>query len=261
MLHRVTIFFHERSVSMVYLYPTLVDVPEKQRLPLYNRYYKWHIGITTYLCAMRKLVALLVRYFFQGIIIISPIAVTAYAAYSIFDFVDSKIPNLPRGLGFLLVIASLIVLGWMASTFFAWKFLIGFFDGILERTPFLKFIYTSVKEVVESFMGDKRKFNKPVLVRVRKDPEVMQIGFITQKDLTRMGLENKIAVYMPHSYAVSGFVYIVDADQVKPLDMNPADAMKMAVSGGIAGYGDDEDAKKTDRKRQISNDQNSSQPT
>ena len=119
-------FFHERSVSTVYPYPTVVDVPEKQRLPPNNRYCKWHIGITTYLCAMRKLVALLVRYFFQGIIIISPIAVTAYAAYSIFDFVDSKIPNLPRGLGFLLVIASLIVLGWMASTFFAWKFLIGF---------------------------------------------------------------------------------------------------------------------------------------
>jgi uncharacterized membrane protein len=200
-----------------------------------------------YLCGMRKIAALVLRYFFQGIIIISPIAITGWAAYSIFDFVDTKIPNLPRGLGFLVVIASLIVIGWLGSTFFVWKFLIGFFDGILERTPFLKFIYTSVKEVVESFMGDKKKFNKPVMVRVRKEPEIRQIGFITQTDLSKLNMPGRVAVYMPHSYAVSGFMYIVQAEDVLPLDMNPSDAMKMAVSGGMAGYGDDEEGKKLKR--------------
>ncbi|MBK8683674.1 MAG: DUF502 domain-containing protein [Bacteroidetes bacterium] len=198
---------------------------------------------------MRKIAALVLRYFFQGIIIISPIAITGWAAYSIFDFVDTKIPNLPRGLGFLVVIASLIVIGWLGSTFFVWKFLIGFFDGILERTPFLKFIYTSVKEVVESFMGDKKKFNKPVMVRVRKEPEIRQIGFITQTDLSKLNMPGRVAVYMPHSYAVSGFMYIVQAEDVLPLDMNPSDAMKMAVSGGMAGYGDDEEGKKLKRMK------------
>jgi uncharacterized membrane protein len=202
-----------------------------------------------YLCGMRKIAALVLRYFFQGIIIISPIAITGWAAYSIFDFVDTKIPNLPRGLGFLVVIASLIVIGWLGSTFFVWKFLIGFFDGILERTPFLKFIYTSVKEVVESFMGDKKKFNKPVMVRVRKEPEIRQIGFITQTDLSKLNMPGRVAVYMPHSYAVSGFMYIVQAEDVLPLDMNPSDAMKMAVSGGMAGYGDDEEGKKLKRMK------------
>lgn len=200
-----------------------------------------------YLCGMRKIAALVLRYFFQGIIIISPIAITGWAAYSIFDFVDTKIPNLPRGLGFLIVIASLIVIGWLGSTFFIWKFLIGFFDGILERTPFLKFIYTSVKEVVESFMGDKKKFNKPVMVRVRKEPEIRQIGFITQADLSKLNMPGRVAVYMPHSYAVSGFMYIVQAEDVLPLEMNPTDAMKMAVSGGIAGYGDEDAGKKLKR--------------
>lgn len=191
---------------------------------------------------MRKLARYILKYFFQGIIIISPIAITAWAAYSIFDFVDSKIPYLPRGLGFLLIIVSLIIIGWLGSTFFIWKFLIEFFDGILERTPFIKFIYTSVKEVVESFMGDKRKFTKPVLVRVRNNPEIFQIGFITQKDLSKLGLEDKVAVYMPHSYAVSGFLYIVNSQDVIYLkNTNPADAMKMAVSGGVAGYDDEEE--------------------
>ncbi|GBL34461.1 hypothetical protein EMGBS15_00560 [Filimonas sp.] len=188
---------------------------------------------------MRKVASLILRYFLQGIIIISPLAVTIWAAYSIFDFIDTKVPYVPRGLGFLIVIGSLIIIGWLGSTFLVWKFLIDFFDSILERTPFLKFIYTSVKEVVESFMGDKRKFNKPVLVKMRTSPELYQIGFITQSDLHGLGLENMIAVYMPHSYAVSGVTVIVHKDSVTPLDINPSDAMKMAVSGGAAGYGDE----------------------
>jgi len=188
---------------------------------------------------MRNAAKHILRYFLQGIIIISPIAITVWAAYSIFDFVDTKIPYVPRGLGFLIVIASLITIGWLGSTFFVWKFLIGFFDSILERTPFLKFIYTSVKDVVESFMGDKRKFTKPVLVKMRTSPELFQIGFLTQQDLSGIGLATKVAVYMPHSYAVSGVLVIVEKDTITVLDMNPGDAMKMAVSGGVAGYGED----------------------
>jgi uncharacterized membrane protein len=184
---------------------------------------------------MRKIAALFLRYFLQGLIIISPIAITAWAAYSIFDFIDTKIPSMPRGVGFVIIISSLIVIGWLGSTFLIWKLLINFFDSILERTPFLKFIYTSVKDVVESFMGDKKKFTKPVLVKVRTNPEIFQIGFITQKDLSKLNLAGKVAVYLPHSYAVSGFLFIVDIENIQPLDINPTDAMKMAVSGGVAG--------------------------
>lgn len=185
---------------------------------------------------MRKIAALILRYFLQGIIIISPIAVTVWAAYSIFDIIDTRIPYVPRGVGFLIIISSLIIIGWLGSTFFIWKFLINFFDSVLERTPFLKFIYSSVKDVVESFMGDKKKFTKPVLVKIRINPEIFQIGFITQNDLAKIGLIDKVAVYLPHSYAVSGVLVIVDIANVSAIDMNPSDAMKMAVSGGMTGY-------------------------
>jgi len=188
---------------------------------------------------MSRFARLLIRYFFQGIIVVSPIAITVWATYSIFDVIDKQIPDVPRGVGFLLIISSLITLGWFASTFFISKFLFDLFDSLLERTPFIKFIYTSVKDVVESFMGEKRKFNKPVLVKIRTQPEIFQIGFKTQKELAQLGHANKVAVYIPHSYAVSGMLMIVDKENVTPLDMDPADAMKMAVSGGIAGYNDD----------------------
>ena len=193
---------------------------------------------------MRKIATHLLRYFFQGIIIVSPLAVTIWAAYSVFDIIDSstRIPSLPRGVGFVIVISSLVLIGWLGSTFFIWKLLINFFDNILERTPFLKFIYSSVKDVVESFMGDKKKLTKPVLVKIRTNPEIFQIGFITQKDLSKLGFTDKVAVYLPHSYAVSGVLVIVDNENVSMLDMNPSDAMKMAVSGGMTGYDDDENS-------------------
>ncbi len=193
---------------------------------------------------MRKIATHLLRYFFQGIIIVSPLAVTIWAAYSVFDIIDSstRIPSLPRGVGFVIVISSLVLIGWLGSTFFIWKLLINFFDNILERTPFLKFIYSSVKDVVESFMGDKKKFTTTVLVKIRTNPEIFQIGFITQKDLSKLGFTDKVAVYLPHSYAVSGVLVIVDNENVSMLDMNPSDAMKMAVSGGMTGYDDDENS-------------------
>ncbi|MEZ5045699.1 MAG: DUF502 domain-containing protein [Chitinophagaceae bacterium] len=206
---------------------------------------------------MRKIASILVKYFFQGIIIISPIAITFYAAYAIFDFIDIKIPNLPRGVGFLIVVFSMISIGWLGSTFLFSRIVIDFFDSVLERTPFIKFIYSSVKEVVESFMGDKRKFTKPVLVKVRNNPEIFQVGFITQKDLSALGLHNKVAVYMPHAYAVSGYMYIVDKDNISPLDMNPSDAMKMAVSGGVAGFNEEE----AEEKKLVATHQKASQLT
>jgi uncharacterized membrane protein len=190
---------------------------------------------------MRKIAQQVLKYFLQGIIIISPLAVTIWSVYTIFNFLDLQNENWPRGIGFLIVVGSLIIIGWLGSTFFVWKFLIDFFDGILERTPFIKFIYSSVKDVVESFMGDKKKFTKPVLVRVRANPEIYQIGFITQNELGKLGFEDKVAVYMPHSYAVSGYLFIVNKDDIKSIDINPADAMKMAVSGGMSGYQEEEE--------------------
>jgi uncharacterized membrane protein len=85
-----------------------------------------------------------------------------------------------------------------------------------------------------SFVGDKRKFNKPVWVRVQHEPEIWRIGFLTQKSMDNLGLEDKVAVYMPHAYAISGWVIVIDKKETKPVTkMDAAEAMKFAVSGGV----------------------------
>lgn len=184
--------------------------------------------------SMQRFAKLLLRSFLQGLVVLGPVAVTAYVIYLVFDNVDRLIPfKLPRGLGFLIVISCVTVIGYLGTRFFFAK-LIGGFNHLLENTPGIKHIYSSVKEVMGSFVGDKRKFNKPVWVRVNTNPEIWRIGFLTQKTMSDLDMEDKVAVYMPHAYAISGWVIIISKSETKPVTkMNAAEAMKFAVSGGV----------------------------
>lgn len=124
----------------------------------------------------------------------------------------------------------------MGTRFFLGKMLFDAFDHLLQHIPGIKYIYSSIKDVMGSFVGDKKRFNKPVWVCINHNPEIWRIGFMTQKDLAYLGMANKVAVYMPHSYAVSGYVILAEAKNLKPVTkMSAADAMKFAVSGGITG--------------------------
>ncbi len=195
---------------------------------------------------MRRIAAILIRSFLQGLLILSPIAITAYVIYIVFDSVDSLVPWVPRGLGFVIIIAIVTFIGYMGTRFFLGKMLFDAFDNMLQHVPGIKYIYSSIKEVMGSFVGDKKRFNKPVWLCVNHNPEMWRIGFMTQKDLAYLGMANKVAVYLPHSYAVSGWVVIVEIKNIKPVTkMTAAEAMKFAVSGGITGL---EEVEKHDKR-------------
>ncbi len=183
---------------------------------------------------MRKIAAVIVRSFLQGLLILSPIAITAYVIYVVFDGVDSLVPWVPRGLGFVIIVTTVTVIGYLGTRFFVGKMLFDAFDYLLEHIPGIKYIYSSIKDVMDSFVGDKKRFNKPVWVCTNQNPEVWRIGFMTQNDMAYLGMNGKVAVYLPHSYAISGWVIIVEAKYTRPVTkMTAAEAMKFAVSGGI----------------------------
>jgi uncharacterized membrane protein len=193
----------------------------------------------------------LLYFFFQGLVILAPIVITVWAVLSLFNLIDDILPNLlhvlfpdlvklnPQGypekipgLGFLVVVIIVLLVGYISSSFIVSK-LVQLFDNILEKTPGVKIIYSTVKDFLEAFAGNKKKFNKPVLVSI-ESPDVWRIGFITQTDLAEFGLMEHVAVYIPHSYAFSGVTYLVKADRVKKLEgVTSADAMKFIVSGGV----------------------------
>jgi uncharacterized membrane protein len=191
------------------------------------------------------------RKFLQGLIILAPIAITIYAVTALFNFIDSILPDLvantfPQllktdekgnvrtipGLGFVLVILIVIGVGYMASSFVVGR-LVELFDKVLEKTPGIKLVYTTIKDFLEAFAGDKRKFDKSVLVAI-ESPEIWQIGFITQQEAGDFDLQDYVTVYIPHSYAFSGRLYFVKRDRVRLLpDLSSAEVMKFAISGGV----------------------------
>jgi len=187
---------------------------------------------------MRRLAAVIVRSFLQGLLILCPIGITAYIIYLVFDSVDTLLPfKMVRGLGFFIIIACVTLIGYLGTRVFIGRILIDAFDHLLEHTPGIKYLYSSLKDIMDSFVGDKKRFNSPVWVCVNRNPEVWRIGFLTQNDLAHLGMPGQTSVYLPHAYAISGYVVIVGREQVKPVTgMNAAEAMKFAVSGGIASH-------------------------
>ncbi len=192
----------------------------------------------------------ILQYFFQGIIIIAPIGITLYVVVWLFNLVDNFLPDIlynffPNwvrspdgslrtipGLGFLLVVISVTFIGWVSSSFIVSR-IVAVLDRVLEQTPGIKYIYSSVKDFLEAFGGNRKKFDKPVLVSVDAE-DTWRIGFITQNDVEQFGLAGHVAVYVPLSYALTGVVYFVPKEKIKPVtNLNSAEAMKFVISGGI----------------------------
>jgi uncharacterized membrane protein len=184
---------------------------------------------------MMSLLSRFTRLFLQGILIIAPLALTSYLLYVIFSGIQDllKISGYPFiTLG--IVIVSLTFIGFLSSTFLV-RPIIQWGERLIKGIPLVNIIYTSVKDLLEAFVGNKKKFSEPVIVTLNKDNGLKRIGFITSKDVKFFDLdENTIAVYFPHSYNISGNVYFVPKDHVKPLDLPAADVMKFIVSGGVS---------------------------
>ncbi len=192
----------------------------------------------------------LFQFFLQGLLILAPIAITFWAITSLFNFVDGILPNLihgimPKlmtdaqgnvkritGLGFIVVILLVVFVGYVSSNYIFSK-AVDAFDKLLEKTPGIKFIYSTLKDFFEAFAGEKKKFTHNVLANV-DDNDVWRVGFITQENMEEFGFTDYVAVYIPMAYSVAGNVYIIPRERVKPItNISAAQTMKFAVSGGV----------------------------
>lgn len=187
----------------------------------------------------------LVDYFLQGLLFVVPAVVTFYVVYLAVIWMDNLLPiqvNIPvpglegyrlPGLGILVILICITILGYFGTHLVRNPFFI-MGERLLERTPMLKVIYTSVKDLIEAFVGEKKRFTQPVLVTVNLNPVVQRIGFITENDLTRLGLsKDRMAVYLPFSYGFNGQLVLVEAEHVTKLDASGTEMMKFVISGGV----------------------------
>jgi len=186
------------------------------------------------------------NYFFQGLLFIAPITVTIWAIVKLFAIINGVLQgyvdewlgvDIP-GLGLILLLISITMVGLLGSTILFMP-IINYFDNLLIKAPLVKIIYTAVKDLVSAFVGKKKRFNQPVLVKPNKNIELEQIGFVTNTDLSILGESNeKVAVYLPHSYAWSGRLYIVPAANVRPINASSTDVMKFVISAGVTQIDD-----------------------
>jgi uncharacterized membrane protein len=175
----------------------------------------------------------LTKYFFNGLVLLVPVVATIYVVYIVFVKID-KLYDFPvPGMGFIITLLTVTAIGFIGSNFLTKK-LIQVIDITFSRLPLIKMIYTSVKDLIEAFVGDKKGFKKPVLVRLSPESNIQVVGFLTNESLNNLGLLDSVAVYLPQSYNFAGNLIIVPKEQITPINAESTDVMKFIVSGGIA---------------------------
>jgi uncharacterized membrane protein len=186
---------------------------------------------------MKNILKRIAGYFLNGLLLLFPAALTIYLITSIIRWVDGIVDLGYPGMGLVAVIAGITLVGFIFTGLLG-RIVFGLLDQLMSRTPLVKLIYSSLKDLIEAFVGEKKKFNEPVLVRVNESLEVF--GFVTRKDLSMLGLTGKMAVYLPYSYAISGHLVVVPSENVRPVQAPASDVMRMVVSAGITGFHQEE---------------------
>ena len=196
---------------------------------------------------MKKVARALLNYFVKGLLIVVPLGAAFLLIFWAIRSIDNAL-NLsdvfwPRsksgdavyvpGLGILNVLVVIFIAGVLVTNVITDP-IKRWFNRWLNRLPLFKFLYSSIKDLTEAFVGEEKKFNEPVLVEVNEFG-LKKIGFLVQKDLSSLNLPGEVAVYFPYSYSFAGQVVIVSADKIKHIDKSAADMMKFVISGGVSG--------------------------
>ncbi len=176
----------------------------------------------------------LVKNLLQGLLLVVPVAATVVVVYFLFTTVDGWLGLPIPGVGFLIVVACIILIGRLASNVFV-QGTMNTVDSLLTRTPFIKLLYTSIKDLIEAFMGQKKRFDQPVIVTLGSGWHAEALGFVTRQSLEMFGLHDRVAVYFPQSYNFAGQTLIFPRDQVRPVNLPSSDVMAFIVSGGVSG--------------------------
>jgi uncharacterized membrane protein len=171
-------------------------------------------------------------YFLRGLVVVAPLALTVYVCVVIFTTIDSWLRLKIPGVGFLVMILLITLIGLLATNLVA-RGVFGTLDRALERLPFVRLLYSSAKDMLNAFVGEKRRFDKPVLVSLTADGSVKVLAFLTSDSLTSLGIAGHVSVYMPQSYGFAGHILVVPADRVRRIDADASQVLAFIISGGV----------------------------
>ena len=174
----------------------------------------------------------LLNYFLRGLVVVVPLVLTIYVCALIFTTIDNWLGLRIRGAGFVLALVFITLVGFLASTIVT-RSLLNALDRLFDRLPFVRLLYSSAKDMLNAFVGEKRRFDKPVLVSISNDRAVKVLAFLTSDSLSSLGVDDHVTVYMPQSYGFAGHILVVPADRVQRIDADAAEVMAFIISGGV----------------------------
>lgn len=174
----------------------------------------------------------LLNYFFRGLIVLAPAVLTIYVFWLIISAVDRWMGLTIPGAGVAVTIVLITLFGFLASTVLA-RWVVQLMDTTFNRLPLVRLVYSSTKDLLDAFVGEKRRFDKPVVVTTSADGIEKAFGFVTQGTMQRFGLDDHVTVYLPFSYTFTGVIRIYPAANVRPLATDSAELMAFVVSGGV----------------------------
>lgn len=181
--------------------------------------------------------SLLLRSFFRGLLFVVPIGFTVWVLVTVFFWIDELIPGIDEtGLGFALTIVLITAAGFFASLFLT-RWVVKLIDRFFKRMPIAKLIYGAIKDLLEAFVGEHKKFDRPVVVSLGPEVGGEIVGFITSDDLEWLGRKGSVAVYFPQSYNFAGSLAIFPSERVTPVEAEPSSVMQFIVSGGVSRGG------------------------
>ena len=173
----------------------------------------------------------LIKNFLRGLVIVVPIAVTVYLLYMTFTRLDQLLQVKTPGLGLVLLLLAIIAIGALAGNFVGRR-LFALTEKVFTKAPIVRLVYAAIKDLLEAFVGNKRRFDRPVTINVSE--HVRTFGFITRDDLTSLGMPGDVAVYVPFSYTWDGCLLVVARERVHALEADSASVMALVVSGGVS---------------------------
>jgi uncharacterized membrane protein len=182
------------------------------------------------------------RYFAQGLIVLVPISLTVFVLYKAFVWFRGMFagvneivhPYVDPFIYLILACAFVFMVGIFTSNVVG-NFFIQEAGKLLEKIPIFRTIFSPIKDFTSAFIGNNKKFNHPVLVITNRQTGVREIGFITDDDLSELGISKDFAaVYFPACYSISGKLLIVPRELIEPLNVPASEAMKYIVSGGVS---------------------------
>jgi uncharacterized membrane protein len=173
----------------------------------------------------------LTRSFAQGLLVLAPVAITIWVVWFTVTTLDRWLDTRVPGLGIIIAAAGITLIGYLTGNVVGNQ-LISWLEAGLQRVPLIRILYNSLRDLFGAFVGQKRKFDKPVAVEINKHG-LKVLGFLTNDRFDDPQLAGHVSVYLPESYNFAGNLIVVPRDRVHPLDADGAEFMAFIMSGGV----------------------------